>query len=300
MPLNIDCRPTDFKDFHGNAETVKSLKSILEREDRPKAMLFTGPSGCGKTTLARIVAKELKCSDHDFTEINISNNRGIDTAREIINGMKFKPMSGRVKIYLLDEVHKSTGDFQNALLKPLEDCPDGVYFILCTTGPEKLLKTLRNRCTTFSVEALPSKRIKRLLSQVCKKEKINVSDEVLTEISENVDGCPRQALVVLDKIRDMPEEDINEILKQTEIVEKQVIDLCRGLIKGSGWNKIAEIVKAIKEDPEKVRYAILGYMSAVLLNGDSGRAAMVIEEFSEPFYNSGKPGLVLACYRCMV
>ena len=155
MPLHIDYRPADFDEILGNEETIKSIKSILARdEDRPHAWMFVGPSGCGKTTLARIVSAALGCppkinkaANLDFQEINTSDMRGIDTAREILKTMNFAPVNtaSKCRVYILDECHQATKDFQNSLLKALEDTPDHVYFLLCTTDPSKLLKTIKNR-----------------------------------------------------------------------------------------------------------------------------------------------------------
>ena len=131
MPLHLDYRPKNLEELFGNKTTVNSLDAIIKREDDiPHAFLFAGPSGCGKTTLARIVAGALEVSDRDFVEINAANNRGIETARDILRTMGFKPVSGPVRVYLLDEVHMGTRDFQTALLKALEDTPSHVYFLL--------------------------------------------------------------------------------------------------------------------------------------------------------------------------
>src|SRR3989304_2450876 len=158
MGSNIKFRPKDLSDIIGNRSIVTSLESILQSKDRPHAFLFTGKQGCGKTTLARILCKRLECSDHDLIEINISNNRGIDTARDIIQFAYVKPLDGRSRVYLLDEVHKSTNDFQNAILKVMEEPPEHLYFILCTTEPQKLLKTVISRCTEYVVSPLAPKK----------------------------------------------------------------------------------------------------------------------------------------------
>jgi len=296
MPLHIEYRPKTLDEFIGNKPTVNSLSSVLNREDKPHTYLFSGPSGCGKTTLARIVANEIGCSEHDFMEINSSNNRGIDTAREIISNMKFSPISGKVKIYLLDEVHQTTKDFQNALLKALEDTPSHVYFLLCTTQPDKLLNTIINRCSQFTVQKLPTNRIIRLLMLVSRKEGIILRQSVYEEIARAAEGSPRQALVILDQIRGLKEDEIEIVIRESQIEEKQVIDLCRALMSKEKWKTISEILKGIETEPEKVRYAVLGYFTSVLLNKGDSYSALVIDCFKEPFYNVGKAGLVAACY----
>lgn len=300
MPLHTDCRPDSFEKMVANSTTIKSLQSVLEREDRPHALLFTGPRGCGKTTLARIVANQLGCSTSELVEINSSNNRGIDTARDIISNMHFKPLTGKVRVYLLDEVHKTTGDFQNAMLKALEEPPSHVYFILCTTDPDKLLPTIRSRCSTFPVQKLSARQIEDLLRRVIKQKKLKVSDDALAEIARSVDGEPRQALIVLDQIRDADDADIAKIIRESQIEEKQVIDLCRRLLHAkASWESVTSILKGLEADPEKVRWSVLSYMSSVLLGGDNPQAALCVDIFSTPFYNNGKAGLIFACYQAI-
>jgi len=295
MPLHIDYRPRNFDEVIGNKSAIKSLRSVLAREDTPHSFLFQGPSGCGKTTLARIVKDELKCHDQDFIEINAANSRGIDTAREIIQTCNYMPIAGPTRVILADEVHMGTKDFQTALLKPLEDTPTHVYFILCTTDPQKLLKTVRNRCSIFEVGNLSENEIEQLLNWILDEEKLKINDSAFAEIVKASNGCPRQALVILDQIIDLPEDDQEAAVQEAAIGDKQVIDLCRALIKQASWPEIRDLLKGIKEEPEKVRYAILGYMNTVLLGGEP-LAALIIECFREPFYYGGKALLTLACW----
>ena len=168
-PLHLAYRPKNFDEIFGNTAVIESLKSIFSRKsDFSHAMLFQGPSGCGKTTLARIVKDLLGCKGSDYTEINASNNRGIDTARLIVDNMKYRPMipGSKCRVYLLDECHQITGDAANALLKALEDTPAHVYFLLCTTNPGKLLQTIRNRCMIFEVQSLTDDQLVELLKWV--------------------------------------------------------------------------------------------------------------------------------------
>ena len=302
MPLHVDARPAKFSEVIGNKAMIDSLQSTVRRKDHPHSYLFTGPSGCGKTTLARIVAAELGCSEQDLSEINMSNNRGIDTARDIIDQMRYRPLGGSSRVFLLDECHKSTPDFQNALLKALEEPPAHVYFLLCTTEPEKLLTTIKNRCATFTVTKLPLDVMTRFLKRTCHVNKIAVEDALLTELIREAEGCPRQALVMLEQIRDSEnKETALEALRAIKVDEKQVIDLCRALIGKQAWPEVSAIIKGISgDDYEKVRRAVLGYAASVLLNKASNQAALIIDCFKEPFFNTGKAGLVAACYEVVV
>jgi len=208
---------------------------------------------------------------------------------------------------LVHNCHKLTNDAQNALLKLLEDTPDYVYLILCTTDPEKLIKAVRTRCTTFQVQSLLGWDIKLLLKNVLEKEKINnFPSAALDEICKVCGGSPRQALVILDSVIDIQDDDelINAVVDYS-FNEKTVVDLCKALLEKHDWKTIAPILKVLltkdegekdTDKVEKMRYAILGYMNAVLLNSGNKDAAIIMEGFLDSFIQSGKAGFTYACY----
>jgi DNA polymerase-3 subunit gamma/tau len=304
MPLHTDYRPKDFDEFAGNKITVRKLQAQLKAKELPHSLMFIGPSGCGKTTLARILKDHLKCSELDFIEINAGNNRGIETGRQIISNIRLMPIEGEVRIYLLDEIHQATKDFQNALLKPLEDTPDHVYFILCTTDPQKLLKTIRNRCSTYEVNLLDFDPLMDLMERIVEDQsKQEVEEDVLEEIYDVAEGCPRQALVILDQIINLDPGRQKRAVQAWKFETAQVIELCRALFNQAAWSIIQEILRGIDEEPEKVRRAVIGYMAAVASNekrpSKAHTASMVFEAFRLPFYDTGKPGLVFACWNAV-
>jgi len=294
--LAVKYRPKRLSDFLGNTETVQSLRALMEREEMPHTILFTGPSGTGKTTLARIVAKRLRCSEYDLQELNTADFRGIDTIRDVVKNMSLCPMSGSYRIWILDECHSLTKDAQHALLKALEDTPKHVYFLLATTNPEKLLPTIKTRCVTFDVKPLNDKLMDQLLKDVIAKEQVLVMQEAIDQIIQDSLGSARMALSILDKIINMDSKLMLEAAKQQAAAQSEAINLCRALISKRPWKEIAKIIRGLEQEPESVRRAVLGYAQAVLLKSDNPQAALVLMNFRAPLYDVGKPGLTIACY----
>jgi len=299
MSLYHKYRPTSLGQVKGNKEIVSSLGNLLKSPSTmPHTYLFKGPTGCGKTTLARIIAKELEITDADFVEMNSSDFKGIDTIREIIRNVAYKPLESPYRIYLLDECHKLTNDAQNALLKTLEDTPKHVIFILCTTDPQKLLAAILGRCQEFTVRTLTAEEMVNLLTRVSRKEKEKVDKKILEQIAEDSQGHPRNALQILEKVLAVEPELREDVAKQTAEDLNKSIDLCKALIAGKPWKVVKNIVKDLKDqDPEGVRRHVLAYAQAVHLNKGDAQSGLVLEEFIEPFYHTGFPQLVLACSR---
>lgn len=304
MPLQLNYRPKNLDEFFGNDSVKESIINLLQREDRPHTFLFNGPSGCGKTTLARIVANMLGCGELDFIEYNISNMRGIDTAREIITSCQYEPLHGDIRVIVLNECHKATNEFQNAMLEILEEPPKSVYFILCTTDPEKLLKTVRNRTTAYHLSYLKRNEITALIAWVLQSEQVAISDKLFDSLLFSVEGCPRKALVILDQIIEIKDEEkALEIIATASIDEVSIKDLCRQIIAREAgekrWAVLKTMLRSIDQEPESVRRAILGYLTVVLLNSqgnEAKRIAGIMNEFSRNYYDSGKAGLTTSIY----
>ena len=292
-------RPRSFAEVAGQKEAIKLLTDMGKRQAMPHALLFTGPSGCGKTTLARIVAKKLNCSEYDFLEMNAASARGIDTIRDIERYWFVSPLGGKCKVYLLDEAHALTGDAQTALLKLLEDMPPTVYFMLATTDPAKLKKTIITRCTQITCKLLSDKEAKDSLLRVLELESKTLDDRVVNKIVEAAAGSARKALVILHSLLGIESAD-----DQLEVIEKADqtkagFDLARALFSGKpSWSTISGILKVTEEDPETIRRIVVGYAKSVLLNSGSSFAHLVIEVLREPLFDASTASALLAssCY----
>lgn len=299
MELYKKYRPQSLDDVVGNAETRETLAEMLSKGRMPHALLLTGSNGCGKTTVARIVAKGLGAHALDIREINSSSFRGIDTIREIEEIMKLAPVGGRCRVWIMDEVHKLSNDAQNAALKMLEDTPRRVFFILCTTDRDKLIKGILNRCSEFEMAKLTRDELRMLCERVALDEESlrAVDSDVLDELVDLADGSPRGALVLLDKLRNTPAKMHMKVLRKTAEEFNVAIDLCRALINGRPWVDVSKILKSMKDDVEKVRWSVLGYARSVLLSTKNNhRAYLIIDIFKSPFYESKDAGLAAACF----
>ena len=296
--LYLKYRPSKFKYVIGQDEAVNILQKKWKSDSLPHVILFSGPAGTGKTTLGRIVATCLECSDIDFEEKNSADYRGIDSVREIRNTMSQAPMNGPVKVILFDEIHKCTNDAQNAMLKMLEDTPKHVYFILCTTEPEKLLPTIRQRCLKIDLKPIKIQDLDKIIENVRAKEKIKITEEVHEKIVEYAGGSAREALQLLDKVYQLEteEEQLDAIEKAS--LQAQAISLARLLINTkTKWPEVGKLLKELRqEDSERIRYLVLSYATSILLKKANERAMRMLEEFSDNFYDSKFAGVVGACY----
>lgn len=301
-------RPSTFKAMIGQEAAIKSLQCKIDKDKVPHALLFSGPSGVGKTTAARIVAASVGSDKDDVREINAASSRGIDEIRNIEKAMKQYSLSGGTKTWIIDEAHKLTSDAMNAILKPLEEPPDDCYFILASSIPNKLLKTIISRCTEVKFKAFTPVEIRTLVTRIATKEGKEVSDDVLTKIVELAEGNGRKAIVLLEQTID--EEDEAEQLKLLMATESEEIgiQICRRLMDFKlppkvKWAKLNPLLWKVDQyaDAEEIRRSVLGYARKVMLGdtqmgGRAARCKLIITVFRDHFFDCGPAGLCDACY----
>lgn len=289
-------RPQNFKEVLGQDDAVRMLNEMGRKGSIPHTLLFTGDSGTGKTTLARILKAKLRCGDADFCEMNAADDKGIDMARELKQRSGLAPIQGPCRIWLIDECANMTPQAQECLLKLLEDTPKHVYYFLCTTDPQKLKKTIITRSTEIRTKPLKPAVLKQLVLDVVAKEEKQIEPDVADKIADIAEGSARKALVLLHQVIDLGSEDEKLEALQKADLKRVGIDIARALIKGAKWPEIAALLKTVDEEPETIRRIILGYATTCALSKPNPvREITVIEAFLEPYYNTGKAGLVQSC-----
>ncbi|MBV8815693.1 MAG: DNA polymerase III subunit gamma/tau [Verrucomicrobia bacterium] len=284
-------RPQVFDDVLGQTHVVRTLKNAIEQRRLAHAYLFVGPRGTGKTSTARILAKALNCVHGptptpcgvcdscreiaqgislDVLEIDGASNNSVDQIRELRENVRFAPVKGRYKMYIIDEVHMLTQQAFNALLKTLEEPPPHVIFVFATTEPHKVLPTILSRCQRFDLHRIAPRIIADHLNFIAKQEAVTLSPEAASAIAVAADGGLRDAESMLDQLvafcgNTINEEQVLEVFGLT--AEQVVLDLSHAIVNGESTTAL-HIIQAQQEagkDLSKLLSDLLNFFRSLLI-----------------------------------
>lgn len=294
MELYKKYRPKTFDDVLGN-DHIKSF--FKNKEELPSAIMLTGNHGCGKTTIARILANKLGVEDFSYFEYNVADDTGVESARAIVEEATTPSVIGGYKFFVLDEYHMATKANQNCLLKILEDTPKNVIFVICSTEPEKIISTVKSRCTHFQVDSPTNKVLGGYLMSICSREGKDVPKDVLKEIVKRSSNSVRKALVNLDKCIYLPQEEMLKSIEESTTQEDFAKKLIKSLESASSWSIVSKLLRNVKKgDVESFRQYALICFNNKLLNTGEDRYSYLIDKFSYNFFDSGVAGLSNACF----
>lgn len=238
IPLYRKYRPQLFADLVGQEAISQTLGNAINLNKVAHAYLFCGPRGTGKTSTARIFAKSLNCEQGptvspclqcasctgitqgnalDVIEFDAASNNGVNDARELIENCQYSSMTGRFKVYIIDEVHMLTSQAFNALLKTLEEPPANVIFIFATTEAHKVLPTIISRCQRFDFNRITTENIVSRLRYVAQQESIAIDEEALLMIGRHARGGLRDAVGLLDQVSVLGRTQTDKVIGRKDV-----------------------------------------------------------------------------------
>lgn len=263
-------RPKNFEEVIGQKHIVTSLKNQIINDQISHAYLFTGTRGTGKTSIAKIFARAINCekpnngspcgecptckalldpSSLDIIEIDAASNNRVDEIRDLREKVKYPPVNGRYKVYIVDEVHMLTDSAFNALLKTLEEPPKHVVFVLATTEVQKLPATILSRCLRFDFKLLENSEIEGLLHHIFEDSNIKYDKESASLIARLGEGSVRDALSVAEMCVAYTNKNItyDAVIDAVGAIDRKVLNNLAGYVLSGDVNNILSTVDKILE-----------------------------------------------------
>jgi DNA polymerase-3 subunit gamma/tau len=303
QPLHLKYRPVHLDDVLGQDEVVKSIRKAIAAKTRPHAFILTGPSGCGKTTIARILAKGFNCGPGSIIEVDAASNSGVEAMKEVTSGARYQGFGAEPnKAYIIDECHSLSKQAWQSLLKSIEEPPEHVYYFFCTTEAGKIPDTITSRCNSYLLKPVRFDGIMDLLEMVCDAEKYKTPDDILKQVALACGGSPRRALVMLNMVYDVEDKEECARILETPLENKEIIDLCRALVKGNmNWQDVTEGLRSLGDtNPESIRIVIVNYLNACAMSAKSDGAAVrlldMLHAFTRPCNPADKMAPILLAF----
>lgn len=290
--LYLKWRPLSFDDVVGQEHITRTLRNALARGRIRHAYLFSGPRGTGKTTMARLLAKAVNCSHEDagkrpcnvchnclainesrfldLIEIDAASHTGVDDVRDLRDKIAFSPGEGSYKVYIIDEVHRFSGNAFDALLKTLEEPPDHAIFVLATTEIDKVPATIKSRCLQFEFRRVSLREVSARLAHIAENESLDIDPAALELIARQGTGSVRDSISLLDQIVTDPDERVTLELTQRLLGTADslhVRELAAALVAEDLALGIQMINTAVDagSDPRQFGGQIVGFLRNVML-----------------------------------
>jgi len=295
--LYLKYRPSKLSDLIGQDHVRETITNSVKNGRLKHAYLFSGCHGTGKTTLARILALIFNCKDGpsvdydisedicksiingncpDVVELDAASNSSIDEIRELRNLARSNPIVGRKRVFIIDEVHCLKKDAASALLKILEEPPRNTVFVLCTTDPQKILRTIVSRCQRLDLKKIGNKEMIKYLNGICKKEGVEkIEEEALSIVARAGMGSVRDCLSLLDAVISNSEKEVTVKVTENTINYTSMsffYVLVDHILKGENVKALIHLKKAQSggKEAREVFYGFLEYIHSVMLSKTLG------------------------------
>lgn len=306
--LILRYRPKTWEEVVGHKSIATSVANVVEKRSS-HAFLFTGEPGVGKTTFARLIASYLGVTGSDLLEIDAATYTSIDDMRAITQTLMYRPMDDEVKVIIVDEAHAASKSALTSLLKSVEEPPEWVFWIFCTTDANRIPDTIRSRCAAYHLDPVDNDDLFQFLDDVAYDEKLEVDGGVLQVCVKEAHGSPRQALSNLAICSECKtrQEAADMLRSAGGGDDTNAGKLAAALIGGKSWEIIHPILQSLQTtEPESIRFHVRGYLTKVIMGDKAGSEKAILgllpilEAFATPFpKGDGITPIVLAVGRIL-